>query len=160
MNAHSSGTESYNIMERAILQNRAQQYDNGVGVRRTIATDMSRLHLCKAFLLGNIGFNCLDDTNPFSLSTLLGYHGIDASSRTVSDLIPLVLSNEIEEIKIEIGSQMKLSVIFDATPDRGQAFGVVLRWMTTTLEIHHRCISLIFYDTSFDADAIGIVDFD
>ena len=149
-------SSSQEIMRKAILESRNTRfYEEDRGIRVSSVTELLRVQICKAFLLDNVSFNLLDNNHPESLVSVLNTFGGHLNARSVRDAIPLVYSIEMELIRSEIADAKCFGAIFDATPDRGEAFGVVLRWMNDRFEIHHRCISLIFYDQSFDHAGIG-----
>jgi len=113
------------------------------------------MNLCKALLLDNIPFNFMRTRKMGGLVDLLNTHGIRVVEQNVRGSICNVLDMELARIKEEVKQARLLNVIFDATPNRGEAFGVVLRWVDYQFKVQHRCIYLKFFDDTFDGPKTG-----
>jgi len=117
------------------------------------------MKLCYALISDGIPFNFLRSNKPHGLANLLRNHaGVDISERAIRDMIPNIRTLELEKVRQELEKELTISVIFDATPNRGEAFGVVVRYINDHFEIHHRCIELKMYDRSFDQGSLGKLD--
>jgi len=161
---HINNTQSYikNVlplqmkMKTFIENQRKEDHNLDKGHKKSLSTQELRMKLCYALLSDGLPFKFLDNKNTVGLSSLLRTDaGIDVSSRVIRDMIPDVNAMEDNMTTDELIHVKYLSVIFDATPDRGEAFGVVVRYVNDLFEIHHRCIELIFYDTVFDQETLG-----
>ena len=156
MKTYEKKLSSQEIMRKVILKSRDHRFEEeDSGLRNSSDTELFRSQTCKAFIIDNIPFNLLDNPDPESLVGLLKPFLSKLNTRSVKDAIPMVFSSEIKQIESEISEVKHFGVIFDATPSRGEAFGVVLRWMDDLFEIHHRCISLIFYNQCFNHLSLG-----
>jgi len=114
------------------------------------------MQLCYALLSDGLPFKFLENENPNGLATLLrSVAGVDVSHRVIRDMIPDVMKMENDTIAKQINQVDFMSVIFDATPDLGEAFGVVVRSVNSLYDINHICIDLVFYDTVFDHEKLG-----
>jgi hypothetical protein len=147
------------IQMKTFVREKAErrEREEGVGHKKSLTTHEERMKLCYALVIDGIPFNFMESKNPNGLANILrSQAGIDVSSRAIRDLIPDIYEMETKNITRDIAKQDCFSIIFDATPDRGEAFGVVLRYITDMFEIQHRCITLKFYDSSFDHSSLGI----
>ena len=147
-----------NSMSNYIVSLESSKTNNDIGSKKSLDTQELRMKLCYALITDGIPFNFLRSKNPNGLANLLRTHaGIDISDRAIRDMIPHVKQLELEKVKNELRNEMCFSVVFDATPNRGEAFGVIVRYINKYYEIHHRCIELKMYDRSFDQESLGKV---
>ena len=133
-----------------------KKQQHNIGSKKSTDTQERRMKLCYALLTDGIPFKFLESKNPNGLASLLRSDaGVDISYRAIRDMIPDVYTLELQSISADIKKANFYSVIFDATPDRGEAFAVVIRFVNEMYEIHHRCIALTFYERSFDHASLG-----
>ena len=115
------------------------------------------MKLCQALLTDGLPFKFLESSNPNGLGFYIrSFANVNISYRKITDMIPEVLSLEMSTVSSDLDKANAMSVIFDATPNRGEAFAVVIRYVDDQFELHHRCVSLVFYESSFDAMDLGI----
>jgi hypothetical protein len=162
VNHHNDKRDKVNPQETLfrtlVLKGNKEITESGIGLKTDDEIKVQRLKLCYALLLDGVPLNVLNHTNPNGLSGLFKTTGIDAATaRPISDCIPQILQLEKDKTLSELGCTKNIGVIFDATPDRGEAFGVVVRYLDSNYNIHHRCISLVFYDQTFKGEHIGMV---
>jgi hypothetical protein len=144
-------------MRRFLSDKVTEQEKQGVGSKKSLTATELRMQLCYALLSDGLPFKFLDNKNPRGLATFLRLHaGVDVSGRKIRDMIPDVLNLENENIASDLQKAKYMSVIFDATPDRGEAFGVVVRYVNDLYEVEHKCICLKFYESTFDSKELGM----
>jgi len=61
--------------------------------------------------------------------------------RHIADLVPFVLSQEVDQIEAEMGG-CPLSVIFDGTTHSGEAMVVVVRFVDADFNIHQHLLQI------------------
>ena len=145
-----------NSLRSFVTEKEKEQRRQGIGSKSSIDKQETRMQLCYSLLSDGLSFKFLESKNPAGLASFLRYRAdVDVSYRMIRDMIPEVLNHEMKFISEEVAKASFISVIFDATPDRGEAFAVVLRYTDELFEVHHRCITLTFYESSFDAEALG-----
>lgn len=144
--------ETSRILEYLGHSPKSMKHDN---LRTVDDPKVNDIKLCKAFLLDNVSFNILKTRRVGGLALFLHNQGVRTVEKVVRGCIADVLHMELDTMKAEIQKAYLINVIFDATPSRGEAFGVVLRWIDAQFNIHHRCIFLRFYDDTFDGAATG-----
>jgi hypothetical protein len=135
-------------------------HQKGLGTKTSIDTKTLRMKLCQGLLIDGLPFKFLDNSNPLGVGYYLRtFANVNVSYRKITDMIPDVLSLEMSAVSADLDKATAMSVIFDATPNRGEAFAVVIRYVDDQLSCHHRCICLNFYDSSFDAMDLGMIIF-
>jgi len=106
-----------------------------------------RVKVVKAFLRAAVPLNKLD-----TFRELLEESAFRLTDRRhMSDLIPFVLSQEVEQIKAEMDG-CPVSVIFDGTTRLGEAMAIVIRFVDTDLNIHQRLIRLLLLSKSMTGE--------
>jgi len=121
---------------------RKEDHNLDIGRKKSLSTQELRMKLCYALLYDGLPFKFLENKNTIGLSSLLRtVAGIHVSGRVIRDMIPDVNATEDNMTTDELIHVKYISVKFDATPDRGGAFGVVVRYVNDFFEIHHRCNS-------------------
>jgi len=162
--AHQDGILRYQNKEsmqemfsKHVSGDRSNRLKSGIGIRLSSDIEVDRLRLCYAFLRDGISFSCLKEggSNLNGLFSFLTDKFTDITYRSVRDQIPSCLNMEREVLMKEMKNASHLSLIFDATPDRGQAVGVCIQYVTNTLEVTQRCLDLSFYDSDMNANNIG-----
>lgn len=145
------------MFAKHVAGDRTNRLKSGIGTRLSSDVEVDRLRLCYAFLRDGISFSCLNEggSNLNGLYSFLTEKYTDITYRSVRDKIPSCLNMEREVLVNEMKNASHISVIFDATPDRGQAVGVCIQYVTNTLDVTQRCLDLSFYDSDINANNIG-----
>jgi len=162
--SHKRKVESYikntiplkSSMRHFLIEKEKAAEQQGVGTKTSIDSQELRMRLCYALLSDGLPFKFLETKNPHGLGAFLRTIAhVNVSYRKIVDMIPGVLTLEMDSVSADVDRAKYMSIIFDATPDRGEAFAVVIRYVDDMFVVHHRCISLTFYEKSFDSQALG-----
>ena len=121
-----------------------QKYDTNAhpsGETLPEAVRVYRVKVLRTFIKAGIPINKIDDFRDL----LEDYAFHLAGRKSMSDLIPFILSEEKKQLKAEIDG-VPVAVIFNGTSRLGEALAVILRFVDrSTLKIHQRlvCIQLL-----------------
>ena len=137
-----------NSMRDFLSDKERKNQEKGIGTKTSIDTQTLRMKLCQALLTDGLPFKFLESSNPNGLGFYIrSFANVNISYRKITDMIPEVLSLEMSTVSSDLDKANAMSVIFDATPNRGEAFAVVIRYVDDQFELHHRCVSLVFYES-------------
>ena len=127
------------VRERDIakLLKQSDEVNHPVGETLPMEQHVYRVRVLKSFLRAAVSLSKLN-----SFRDLLEENRYDLSDhRHMSDLVPLVVSQEQEEIKQEILGRA-VSVVFDGTTRLGEIMAIVVRFVDGSFTIRQRLIRL------------------
>ena len=114
------------------------------------ATKVFRVKIVSTLLRAGISLNKIDD-----LRELLeegGYHL--SSSSNMRQLVPFILSEEINKVKQEISGR-SVSIIFDGTTHVAEAFVLILRFIGDNWELKQRVVSFRLLSKSLTGEEVA-----
>ena len=152
---HKTGKEKLaakEVRERDIakLLKQSDEVNHPVGETLPMEQRVYRVRVLKSFLRAAVPLSKLD-----SFRDLLEENRYRLSDRRhMSDVVPLVVSQEQEEIKQEILGRA-VSVVFDGTTRLGEAMAIVIRFVDGSFTIRQRLIRLQLLAKSMSGEEIA-----
>ena len=128
----------------------SDQLDHPVGETLPLEQRVYRVTVVKTFLRAAVPLNKLTafrdllEENAFRLT----------DRRHMFDLVPFILTQEIAQIKAEMGG-CPVSVVFDGTTRLGEALAIVIRFVDADFRIHQRLLRMQLLAKSLTGEEIA-----
>ena len=161
VNAHISSAKHKAAIEKVIAREKndrsivdaLQKYETSShpkGETLLDATKVFRVKVVSTLLRAGISLNKIDD-----LRELLeeGSYSLSSSSN-MRQLVPFILSEEIEKVKQEISGK-SVSIIFDGTTHVTEAFVLILRFIGDNWELKQRVVSFRLLSKSLTGEEVA-----
>lgn len=110
----------------------------GSGLSQAVPEDVivRRANVVEAFLKAGIPLSKVDYLRPLLEA---GYGRLTYSTH-MAQLIPFLLSKEVDELRKEISGAAHVAVVFDGSSRLGEALAVILRYVDADFRIHQRLV--------------------
>lgn len=122
-----------------------------IGAKGTVPTTLKayRMKVCYAFLLDNVKFTCLRNTERDGVRILLedgrGTFPVNSVTACIPDVQVIIEGELLEQLK----KAKAIAIVSDGTPFVAEAFGVIARWFAPSGRIMQKIIALKMYSSSF-----------
>ena len=152
---HTIGKEKINSKEKrekdiAESLKKYDEIEHPSGETLPTSVRVYRVKVCTTFLRAGVPINRID-----KFRDILEENGLRLAGRKpMSDLIPFILSEEVQRLKSEVKDK-PISVTFDGTCRLGEALAIIVRYVSDTFTIEQRLIKLQILTKSLAGEEIA-----
>ena len=144
------GSKEAKERDIALALKQADEQCHPVGETLPIEQRVYRVKVVRTFLRAAVPLNKLA-----TFRELLEEGGFRLTDRRhMSDLVPFILSQEVDQLKTEMNG-CPVSVIFDGTTRLGEAMAIVVRFVDADFNIHQRLIRMLLLAHSMTGEEIA-----